>query len=99
MERVGENEAAEAPPFIPKDGYGASGKMQGASSTPMLQVTRRKDQALPACDVLQYEYHEVVLAGYLIVRRVVRAFIRVEHLCILLGEEHRQPPALPTHAL
>lgn len=56
MEPVGENEATEAPPFIPKDGYGGSGKTQGASSTPMLQVTRRKDEALFAfalaiCDV------------------------------------------------
>lgn len=60
MERVGENEATEAPPFIPKDGYGGSGKMQGASSSPMLQVTRREDQAcLLATFLRTYEYHEV----------------------------------------
>eukprot|EP00904_Undaria_pinnatifida_P014079 jgi/Undpi1/9801/HiC_scaffold_27.g12255.m1 len=57
MEPVGENEATEAPPFIPKDGYGGSGKTQGASSTPMLQgdgdmpgVVVRIGQAQPRRD-------------------------------------------------
>lgn len=37
LESVGEDEATEAPPLLPKDG-GAIGKMAGLSGTPMLQV-------------------------------------------------------------
>ena len=104
MERVGENEATEAPPFIPKDGYGGSGKMQGASSTPMLQVTRRKDQAIACLRLLCSAFYihlriRTMRLTCLVPGMSCPRLSRVEHPSILLGEERRQPPALPTPTL